>query len=250
VTAKQVHASVNHLAVLSATFQLSPLWQRSPCRTLGSTEPSHSGRDARPSFLLVLLVVLLLCLHPSTFPPCDADAGQRVELKVNKLWSPKTQLTYDYYSLPVCKPDAIERERENIGQVLVGDRIMNSNYLLELGKVRSAAAAEAGSTCCRLRLSAAGRLGGGPRAWLARGSSCRSSASLLVAGGGTAPDSGSCYWMRPRTLPCHRPRIVPAAAALLLLGLCRTRAATSCAPRRTGKRSWTSSWSASSRSTP
>jgi len=63
-----------------------------------------------------------------------AEAGQKVELKVNKLWSPKTQLTYDYYSLPVCKPDSAVREGENIGQILVGDRIMNSDYQLHLGK--------------------------------------------------------------------------------------------------------------------
>lgn len=73
-------------------------------------------------------------LHLPGSQPTDYEAGQRVELKVNKLWSPKTQLTYDYYSLPVCKPETIERERENIGQVLVGDRIMNSNYELLLGQ--------------------------------------------------------------------------------------------------------------------
>lgn len=65
--------------------------------------------------------------------PNDYALGSRVDLKVNKLWSAKTQLTYDYYSLPVCKPDNPNRERENIGQILVGDRIMSSDYQLTFG---------------------------------------------------------------------------------------------------------------------
>jgi len=47
---------------------------------------------------------------------------------VNKIWSSKTQLPYSYYSLPFCRPEHIETERENIGQVLIGDRIQNSDY--------------------------------------------------------------------------------------------------------------------------
>ena len=47
---------------------------------------------------------------------------------VNKIWSSKTQLPYSYYSLPFCRPAETVTERENIGQVLVGDRIQNSDY--------------------------------------------------------------------------------------------------------------------------
>jgi transmembrane 9 superfamily member 2/4 len=53
---------------------------------------------------------------------------------VNKLWSAKTQLPYSYYTLPFCRPDKIETERENIGQVLIGDRIQNSDYKLMVGE--------------------------------------------------------------------------------------------------------------------
>ena len=35
-------------------------------------------------------------------------AGEPIDIKVNKLDSIKTQLPYDYYSLPFCQPDAIE----------------------------------------------------------------------------------------------------------------------------------------------
>lgn len=52
---------------------------------------------------------------------------------VNKLWSAKTQLTYNYYSLPVCSPAEMPQfEQENIGQIIMGDRIMKSKY--EVGK--------------------------------------------------------------------------------------------------------------------
>ena len=112
--------------------------------------------------------------------PHHAEAGEQVPLQVNKLWSAKTQLTYKYYSLPMCTPENIVEEKENIGQVgcctmaatspsgrtahnmnllvpaclidcstiseplrnvipgfapqiLLGDRIMNSDYDLKLG---------------------------------------------------------------------------------------------------------------------
>lgn len=47
---------------------------------------------------------------------------------MNKLSSTKTQLPYDYYSLPHCRPDKVVRSAENLGEVLRGDRIENSAY--------------------------------------------------------------------------------------------------------------------------
>lgn len=49
-------------------------------------------------------------------------------IRVNKLMSTKTQLPYDYYSLPYCKPDELQRFSENLGQKLRGDRIETSTY--------------------------------------------------------------------------------------------------------------------------
>jgi len=49
-------------------------------------------------------------------------------LKVNKLSSVKTQLPYEYYSLPYCRPEKIVPFAENLGEVLRGDRIENSLY--------------------------------------------------------------------------------------------------------------------------
>lgn len=51
---------------------------------------------------------------------------------MNKLTSTKTQLPYEYYSLPYCRPDPIVNSAENLGEVLRGDRIENSLYKLEM----------------------------------------------------------------------------------------------------------------------
>jgi transmembrane 9 superfamily member 2/4 len=51
-------------------------------------------------------------------------------VKVNKLTSTKTQLPYSYYSLPFCKPNMIVDSAENLGEVLRGDRIENSPYVV------------------------------------------------------------------------------------------------------------------------
>lgn len=51
-----------------------------------------------------------------------------VNIKVNKLSSSKTQLPYEYYSLPYCQPPTIVNSAENLGEVLRGDRIENSVY--------------------------------------------------------------------------------------------------------------------------
>ena len=52
-----------------------------------------------------------------------------INVKVIKLDSVKTQLPYDYYSLPFCKPEGgIVEVDENLGEVLSGDQIENSPY--------------------------------------------------------------------------------------------------------------------------
>lgn len=58
--------------------------------------------------------------------------GDELKVKVNKLTSTKTQLPYSYYSLPYCKPDRIVDSAENLGEVLRGDRIENSPYVVSL----------------------------------------------------------------------------------------------------------------------
>ena len=65
---------------------------------------------------------------PSTDRLCLALQGDKVVLKVNKLTSTKTQLPYEYYSMPYCRPEKIMPSAENLGEVLRGDRIENSPY--------------------------------------------------------------------------------------------------------------------------
>lgn len=56
--------------------------------------------------------------------------GVELKVKVNKLTSTKTQLPYSYYSLPYCQPKQIVDSAENLGEVLRGDRIENSPYVV------------------------------------------------------------------------------------------------------------------------
>eukprot|EP00930_Biecheleria_cincta_P075467 TRINITY_DN6263_c0_g2_i1.p1 TRINITY_DN6263_c0_g2~~TRINITY_DN6263_c0_g2_i1.p1 ORF type:complete len:641 (+),score=107.79 TRINITY_DN6263_c0_g2_i1:119-1924(+) len=64
--------------------------------------------------------------------PMEYGDGAPVELKVNKLTSVKTQLPYDYYYLPFCKPKVIMESVENLGEILEGDRIKNSPYEINM----------------------------------------------------------------------------------------------------------------------
>lgn len=67
-------------------------------------------------------------LLPAGVAPRDYGFGESIDIKVNKLDSVKTQLPYDYYSLPFCQPLEIEEASENLGEVLSGDRIETSKY--------------------------------------------------------------------------------------------------------------------------
>lgn len=61
--------------------------------------------------------------------PSEFRVGDLVNVKAVKLTSVKTQLPYDYYSLPFCHPpEGIVYKAENLGEVLRGDRIVNTPY--------------------------------------------------------------------------------------------------------------------------
>ena len=94
--------------------------------------------------LLVVLLVLAVAssaaalwilpgVAPRNYFAQDANGNQAyIDLKVNKMTSPRTQLPYAYYSLPFCKPQKIEDVRENLGEMLAGDKLENSQYLVRL----------------------------------------------------------------------------------------------------------------------
>jgi len=86
----------------------------------------------RPLLLLLLVTVhlsLVLAVLPGVAPRNYYEGiDEAVDLKVNKMTSPRTQLPYAYYSLPFCKPDKIEDVRENLGEMLAGDKLENAKY--------------------------------------------------------------------------------------------------------------------------
>eukprot|EP00316_Scyphosphaera_apsteinii_P020015 CAMPEP_0119308604 /NCGR_PEP_ID=MMETSP1333-20130426/11553_1 /TAXON_ID=418940 /ORGANISM="Scyphosphaera apsteinii, Strain RCC1455" /LENGTH=629 /DNA_ID=CAMNT_0007312415 /DNA_START=21 /DNA_END=1910 /DNA_ORIENTATION=- len=89
---------------------------------------------------LALIAAVTLCARiisafylPGVSPHEYLD-GDKVEVKVNKLSSTVTQLPYDYYALPLCRPKELKNSVENLGEVLHGSKIQNSPYELYMGK--------------------------------------------------------------------------------------------------------------------
>lgn len=70
---------------------------------------------------LVLLLLSSVC-HGFYVPgvaPVEFTRGATIEVKAVKMTSTRTQLPYEYYSLPFCKPkDGIEYKSENLGLFL------------------------------------------------------------------------------------------------------------------------------------
>jgi transmembrane 9 superfamily protein 2/4 len=84
----------------------------------------------------VVLVACLACLAEAIIIipgmlPRDYPIGSQIDMKVNKMTSPRTQLPYSYYSLDFCRPDKIVDSRENLGEMLLGDKIENSPYQVQ-----------------------------------------------------------------------------------------------------------------------
>ncbi|KAA8497225.1 Transmembrane 9 superfamily member 7 [Porphyridium purpureum] len=65
--------------------------------------------------------------------PVDYEAGSPLEVFANKLTSPKNQVPYDYYTLPVCGSEEKYRSKKvNLGQLLVGERAKPTDYDLRM----------------------------------------------------------------------------------------------------------------------
>lgn len=81
--------------------------------------------------LALLVVPICRAFYLPGVAPVDYQISDRVEIKVNKLTSVRTQLPYEYYTLPYCRPegpDGIQHSAENLGEILAGDLIENSPY--------------------------------------------------------------------------------------------------------------------------
>ncbi|XVF34480.1 hypothetical protein REPUB_Repub18cG0062300 [Reevesia pubescens] len=56
-----------------------------------------------------------------------------LSVKVNSLTSIDTEMPFSYYSLPFCKPtEGVKDSAENLGELLMGDRIENSPYKFKM----------------------------------------------------------------------------------------------------------------------
>ncbi|KAJ1618009.1 hypothetical protein T492DRAFT_892772 [Pavlovales sp. CCMP2436] len=91
------------------------------------------GREPHALALLALCTVPAVGFYLPGVAPEEFATGAKVDMKVNKLTSTRTQLPYEYYRMPYCKPAAIEDVAINLGEVLRGDRLANSMYELRMG---------------------------------------------------------------------------------------------------------------------
>ena len=80
---------------------------------------SHSARIA----LLLVHVASARAFYLPGVSPHEYREGEQVDLKVNKLTSTKTQLPYEWYSLPFCRPEEIVSKAGNLGEVMRGDKV-------------------------------------------------------------------------------------------------------------------------------
>jgi len=83
---------------------------------------------------VVLLVSMASGFYLPGVAPREFQVGEEVKIKVNKLDSTKTQIPFDYYDLPFCRPMEIKHDAENLGEVLMGERIENSAYEVQMRK--------------------------------------------------------------------------------------------------------------------
>ncbi|CAD6199143.1 unnamed protein product [Caenorhabditis auriculariae] len=93
--------------------------------------------------LRVSSLLLLFCLFPRDdafyvpgVAPFDFKEGDTIDVKAIKLTSTNNILPYEYYSLPFCKPASgqIVYKSENLGEVMRGDRIVNTPYTFQMKK--------------------------------------------------------------------------------------------------------------------
>ncbi|KAG9456227.1 hypothetical protein H6P81_000735 [Aristolochia fimbriata] len=69
---------------------------------------------------------------PGSYPH-KYQVGDILSVKVNSLTSIDTEMPFTYYSLPFCKPKGgVKDSAENLGELLMGDRIENSPYRFKM----------------------------------------------------------------------------------------------------------------------
>ena len=80
--------------------------------------------------LLALSITTTFAFYLPGVAPREYEKGDDVLVKVMKLDSSHTQIPFPYYALPFCRPKQVKDKKENLGEILMGDRIENSLYTL------------------------------------------------------------------------------------------------------------------------
>ncbi|XP_055838342.1 transmembrane 9 superfamily member 4 isoform X1 [Episyrphus balteatus] len=93
----------------------------------------------RKGVLLVICACLVKCMQGFYVPgvaPVEFVKGQKIDVKAVKMTSSRTQLPYQYYSLQFCLPKngTLIYKSENLGEVLRGDRIVNTAYEVRMAE--------------------------------------------------------------------------------------------------------------------
>ncbi|XP_011496493.1 PREDICTED: transmembrane 9 superfamily member 4 [Ceratosolen solmsi marchali] len=85
---------------------------------------------------LILLLIEVQGFYVPGVAPVEFKKGQKIDVKAVKMTSTHTQLPYEYYSLPFCLPKngTLFYKSENLGEILRGDRIVNSPYEVAMGQ--------------------------------------------------------------------------------------------------------------------
>jgi len=87
--------------------------------------------------LLFLFLGITQAFYLPGIAPRNYEEGDMIEVKVTGLDSVKTQLPYEYYSLPFPRPEHVEVAAENLGEVLSGEKIENLLYEVSMKVIES-----------------------------------------------------------------------------------------------------------------
>lgn len=82
--------------------------------------------------IFIIFILIAITFSHAYLPGLDRKRykpNDVIEVKTRKLAS-KRNLPFDFYSLPFCKPKPLKSVAENLGEVLFGDRIENSLYIV------------------------------------------------------------------------------------------------------------------------
>merc|ERR1719460_1445703 len=99
--------------------------------------------------LMLLMTTLVSTCWAVTLPSSYTD-NQQVPVYANKVGPfANPSETYEFYDMPFCKPDSVQYMDQDIGQMLRGDRFVNTLYGIKFqGTIRN-------KRICRKELTAA-----------------------------------------------------------------------------------------------